>query len=82
MEEVYCELQPGSVLYFLGNVLHASHPNHSAQPRWSIVAAYITAANTCVLPDVENNLSGTLEAWSDEQVRAAAERHENALETQ
>ena len=80
MEEVYCELQPGSVLYFHGNLLHASHPNHSTQPRWSIVAAYITASNTCVLPDVEEKLSDPLMAWSDTEVAAACARHARVLD--
>ena len=37
MEEVHCELAPGSVLYFHGNTLHASEPNLSSQPRWSLI---------------------------------------------
>ncbi len=82
MEEVYCELQPGSVLYFHGNILHASFPNHSTQPRWSIVSAYITASNTCVLPDVEKQLSEPLTAWDDAQLTAATERHERRLEAE
>ena len=81
IEEVYCELQPGSVLYFHGNLLHASHPNNSTQPRWSIVAAYVTASNTCVFPDVEEKLSEPLAAWGDEQVAGAVTRHEARLDT-
>jgi ectoine hydroxylase-related dioxygenase (phytanoyl-CoA dioxygenase family) len=79
MEEVYCELEPGSLLYFHGNVLHASHSNESTQPRWSLVCAYVTAANTCVLPDVEAILSAPLEAWDDAQVNEATERHEQMV---
>ena len=68
MEEVHCELSPGSVLYFHGNILHASDPNQSSSPRWSIVAAYVTASNTCVLPEVEEKLSPVLDPWDDKKV--------------
>ena len=68
LEEVHCELSPGSVLYFHGNVLHASDPNHSSLPRWSIVAAYVTASNTCVLPEVEKKLSPVLDPWDDKKI--------------
>lgn len=80
MEEVHCEMTPGSVLYFHGNLLHASHPNQSAQPRWSMVCAYVTASNTCVLPDVEEKLSAPLDAWSEKQVAATSLRHEHCVE--
>ena len=68
LEEVHCELSPGSVLYFHGNILHASDPNHSSLPRWSIVAAYVTASNTCVLPEVEKKLSPVLDPWDDKKI--------------
>ena len=68
LEEVHCELSPGSVLYFHGNILHASDPNQSSLPRWSIVAAYVTASNTCVLPEVEEKLSPVLDPWDDKKI--------------
>ncbi len=79
MEEVHCEMEPGSVLYFHGNLLHASHPNHSTLPRWSMVCAYVTASNTCVLPDVEAGLSAPLAPWSGADVDAACQRHEQTI---
>jgi len=68
LEEVHCELSPGSVLYFHGNILHASDPNQSSLPRWSIVAAYVTASNTCVLPEVEEKLSPVLDPWDNKKI--------------
>ena len=41
LEEVFCELNPGDVLYFHGNCLHASSPNLSDTSRWSIVYSYL-----------------------------------------
>jgi len=80
MEEVHCEMTPGSVLYFHGNLLHASHPNHSTQPRWSMVCAYVTASNTCVLPEVEEKLGTSLDPWSEKQVIESSLRHERIVE--
>ena len=80
MEEVHCEMAPGSVLYFHGNLLHASHPNHSTQPRWSMVCAYVTASNTCVLPEVEEKLGTSLDPWSEKQVIESSLRHERIVE--
>ena len=68
MEEVYCELTPGSVLYFHGNTLHASEPNLSLQPRWSLIYAYVAAANTYVLSDWPENQCPLIEKWDDSEV--------------
>jgi ectoine hydroxylase-related dioxygenase (phytanoyl-CoA dioxygenase family) len=67
------------VLYFHGNLLHASHPNRSDQPRWSMVCAYVTASNTCVLPDVEAGLGAPLTPWSETDVAEACQRHAQAI---
>ena len=48
MDEVHCELAPGSVLYFDGNILHASDENRSATSRWSFVIAYVPSTNIWV----------------------------------
>ena len=79
MEEVYCELVPGSVLYFHGNTLHASEPNLSSQPRWSLIYAYVAAANTYVLPDWSADQCPLIEKWDDSEVEAAARRHWEAV---
>jgi phytanoyl-CoA hydroxylase len=46
MEPVYCELDPGDALIFHSNLLHASNPNTSDDPRWSIISCYNTLNNT------------------------------------
>jgi ectoine hydroxylase-related dioxygenase (phytanoyl-CoA dioxygenase family) len=50
VEEVYCELEAGDALFFHSNLLHASGPNRSSNPRWSIISCYNHVGNT---PDDE-----------------------------
>src|SRR5438105_4986324 len=45
MERVYVELEPGDVLFFHSNTLHASDQNKSRQPRWSFICCYNTRHN-------------------------------------
>jgi ectoine hydroxylase-related dioxygenase (phytanoyl-CoA dioxygenase family) len=45
LELVYCELEPGSALFFHGNLLHASAQNKSSNPRWSLIGCYSTVTN-------------------------------------
>ena len=45
MELVYCELDPGDVVFFDGNVLHRSDQNRSENARWAMVIAYNAARN-------------------------------------
>lgn len=45
-DRVYCELAPGDALIFHSNLLHASNPNTSDHPRWSIISCYNTLHNT------------------------------------
>ncbi len=44
-EMVYFEADPGDVLFFHGNVLHASAANTSPNPRWSLICCYNTREN-------------------------------------
>jgi len=40
MELVYCEMQPGTGLYFHSNLLHRSDANLSEHPRWGLICCY------------------------------------------
>jgi hypothetical protein len=40
MELVYCMMEPGDVVFFHGNLLHASDRNDSEHPRWSMICCY------------------------------------------
>jgi len=44
-ELVYFEAEPGDTLFFHANVLHASAPNVSPNPRWSLICCYNTREN-------------------------------------
>jgi Phytanoyl-CoA dioxygenase (PhyH) len=45
LELVYCEMNPGDVLFFHCNLLHRSDQNKSTNPRWSFVCCYNAAGN-------------------------------------
>jgi ectoine hydroxylase-related dioxygenase (phytanoyl-CoA dioxygenase family) len=40
LELVYCEMVPGTALFFHGNTLHTSEANLSDQPRWGLICCY------------------------------------------
>ncbi len=42
---VYVEMDPGDVLFFHCNLLHASAENTSDKPRWSMICCYNSARN-------------------------------------
>ena len=44
-EKVHIECQPGDVLFFHCNLLHASAPNTSDHPRWSLICCYNARSN-------------------------------------
>ena len=81
MDEVYCELDPGDALFFDGNVLHASGPNLSDTPRWSMIYAYVPASNTCVLDEIPDGLGGSpVDQLDDAGVDEMASRHWDAIQ--
>ena len=45
LETVYCEMEPGTALFFHCNLLHRSDPNDSPLPRWSLICCYSAANN-------------------------------------
>lgn len=45
LPHVYCELEPGTGLFFHANLLHRSDQNHSPNPRWSLICCYNSADN-------------------------------------
>ena len=51
LELVYCEMSPGSVLFFHSNTLHRSDPNTSPDPRWALICCY-----TAVAPPLQGTL--------------------------
>ena len=41
----YCEMAPGTGLFFHGNLLHRSDANLSDKPRWGLIHCYNTKTN-------------------------------------
>ena len=76
LDEVHCELKPGSVLFFHGNILHASDTNQSDQSRWALIYAYVARHNICML---DKDPRTPVDPWDDEVVRGAAKRHWEAV---
>jgi ectoine hydroxylase-related dioxygenase (phytanoyl-CoA dioxygenase family) len=75
LEEVYCELEPGSVLYYHSNTLHASDPNLSSVPRWTLIYGYVASTNVCIQPDDADSQYAYLDKMDAAQVGEAGRRH-------
>ena len=45
LELVYCEMAPGTALFFHSNLLHTSEANLSDKPRWGLICCYNTKHN-------------------------------------
>lgn len=74
LDKVYCEMSPGSALFFHSNLLHRSDANNSPDPRWALICCYNTAHNLPFRPEVKGQYT-YLERWEDEKVREVGERH-------
>jgi ectoine hydroxylase len=46
LEQIYCEMAPGTGLFFHANLLHASALNSSDNPRWALICCYNAASNS------------------------------------
>ena len=46
----YCEMAPGTGLFFHGNLLHCSDANLSDNPRWGLICCYNTKTNDPMIP--------------------------------
>jgi hypothetical protein len=45
LDLVYCEMEPGTALFFHSNLLHTSEANLSDLPRWCLICCYNTKHN-------------------------------------
>ncbi|WP_010582721.1 phytanoyl-CoA dioxygenase family protein [Schlesneria paludicola] len=70
----YCELEPGSAIFFHANTLHRSDQNTSENPRWAFICCYNTRHND---PYKESEHPGysPLEIWDDGCVKEIGKRH-------
>jgi ectoine hydroxylase-related dioxygenase (phytanoyl-CoA dioxygenase family) len=53
-ERVYCEMTPGSVLFFHSNLLHSSSPNNSDRDRRAFITCYNALSNPALLSGRDN----------------------------
>lgn len=72
LELVYCELQPGSAIFFHCNLLHRSDQNKSDAPRWAFICCYNAARNNPYKESRHPRYS-PLEVWDHSQVLQVGE---------
>jgi ectoine hydroxylase-related dioxygenase (phytanoyl-CoA dioxygenase family) len=73
LDRVYCELEPGSAIFFHCNLLHRSDQNHSPQPRWAMICCYNAARNNPYKESRHPRYS-YLEKWPDARVKEVGRR--------
>ena len=74
LELVYCELEPGSAIFFHGNVLHRSDQNKSDHPRWAFICCYNTRHND-PYKDSKHPRYSPLEIWDDSRIAEIGMKH-------
>ncbi|GAB4136439.1 MAG: phytanoyl-CoA dioxygenase family protein [Planctomycetaceae bacterium] len=67
LELVHCELEPGSAVFFHGNLLHRSDRNESEHPRWAFICCYNAARND-PYKESKHPRYTPLDVWPDERV--------------
>jgi ectoine hydroxylase-related dioxygenase (phytanoyl-CoA dioxygenase family) len=79
-ELVYCELDPGSAIFFDCNLLHRSDQNRSDQPRWAFIACY-NAKHNDPYKDSRHPRYSPLDRWNDSCVMEVGRRQWAKLQT-
>jgi hypothetical protein len=83
LELVYCEMEPGTALFFHSNLLHRSDQNRSHNPRWSLIGCYNTKHNSPYKQVAGAHPGYTpLEKWDDARVLQTARREWAGIEQQ
>ena len=73
---IYCEIEPGDVLFFHCNTLHRSDKNKSDQRRWTLLCCYNAARNNPFLEHHHPRYT-PLKKVPDEEIKKAGERFLN-----
>lgn len=68
LELVYCELEPGSAIFFHSNLLHRSDQNKSPNPRWAFICCY-NAKHNDPYKESRHPRYTPLEKWPDERIK-------------
>jgi ectoine hydroxylase-related dioxygenase (phytanoyl-CoA dioxygenase family) len=78
LESAYCELEPGSAIFFHCNLLHRSGPNRSADPRWALICCYNAARND-PYKESRHPRYCLLEKWPDARIKEVGRKEWDAL---
>ena len=73
LDLIYCEMEPGTALFFHSNLLHRSDANLSPNPRWSLICCYNAARNPCK-PRENHPAYSYLERWPDSKIKELGRR--------
>ena len=77
LELVYCEMEPGDVLFFHCNTLHRSDQNRSDDRRWTLICCYNAAHNDPYL-EHHHPCYTPLSKVADEEIKAAGLKFSSA----
>lgn len=77
LELVYCEMEPGDVLFFHCNTLHRSDQNRSPDRRWTLICCYNAARNDPYL-DHHHPRYTPLDKVPDDAIRTAGLKFSDA----
>lgn len=77
-ELVYCDLEPGSAIFFHGNLLHRSDQNKSEHPRWAFICCYNTRHNNPYKESKHPRYS-PLAVWDDSRIVEVGRTQWNAM---
>ncbi len=78
-ELVYCEMEPGTALFFHSNLLHCSDQNRSENSRWSFISCYTAARNVSFKVDkIAWVRCAKIDKWPDEKIKELGGRQLDA----
>jgi ectoine hydroxylase-related dioxygenase (phytanoyl-CoA dioxygenase family) len=80
LELIYCEMEPGTGLFFHSNLLHRSDQNRSPNSRWSLICCYTAASNPYCRDTTASRLT-RIEKLPDAQFKPLAQRVWNEMLT-
>jgi len=78
-ELVYCQMEPGTALFFHSNTLHCSSQNKSPNSRWSLICCY-NALHNRPFEGPGHGLAVPLEIWPADSIREIGKKQWEALE--
>ena len=73
LDHVYCEMEPGTALFFHANLLHRSDNNESGDPRLVLICCYNTRHNPCQEEPGHPSYTPLIK-WEDSQILELGER--------